>query len=150
MVLITDGEDNEGDPLSQAQKAAGEGVIIYTLGIGAKGGVPIPLSSNAGGVVYKKDRNGNPVLTTLNEDVLEEIAASTGGKYFHSTGSGLELDRIYGEINKLDKKELQSRQFGRYSEQFMWPLGLALLLLTAEYFISSRRRKKLTWDGRFE
>jgi Ca-activated chloride channel family protein len=101
-------------------------------------------------VVYKKDRSGNTVLTTLNEEILADIAAATKGKYFHSTGSGLELNRIYTEINKLEKKDLKSREFGRYKEQFVWPLGFALFLLIFEYFLSSRRKKKRTWDGRFE
>jgi Ca-activated chloride channel family protein len=148
-VLITDGEDNAEDPVAEAKKGAAEGVIIYCLGIGTKGGVPIPLKKRAGGVVYKKDKSGNTVLTTLNEEVLAEIALATGGKYFHSTGAGLELDRIYQEINKLEKKELKSLEFNRYKEQFMWPLAFALALLIFEYFLSARRKKKKTWDGRF-
>jgi len=149
IVLITDGEDNADDPEGEAKKAAEEGIIIYSLGIGTKGGVPIPIGHTAGGVVYKKDRSGNTVLTVLNESLLEDLADLTNGKYFHSTGSGLELDRIYREINKLEKRELKTKRFNRQKEQYMWPLSAALLLLLTEYFLSSRRKKKLRWDGRF-
>lgn len=150
LILITDGEDNLEDPVAEAEKARAQGVIIYTLGIGTKGGVPIPLGDQGGGVVYKKDEGGNTVLTTLNEEVLTRVAEAADGRYFHSTGAGLELDRIYNEIEKLDKKDLKAEEFSRYNEQFMWPLGLALLLLFIEHLLSSRRRRKLTWDGRFE
>lgn len=150
LVLITDGEDNLEDPVDEAKKAAAEGVIIYALGIGTRGGVPIPVAKQAGGVVYKKDGAGNTVLTSLNEEMLDRVASAAGGKYFHSTGAGLELDRIYAEIEKMEKKELQAEEFDRYNEQFMWPLAAALLLLILEYFTSSRRKRKLTWDGRFE
>ncbi|OGS37730.1 MAG: hypothetical protein A2293_09800 [Elusimicrobia bacterium RIFOXYB2_FULL_49_7] len=150
MVLITDGEDNLEDPVSEAEKAKSTGVIIYTLGIGTQGGVPIPLQRRGDDVIYKKDLSGNTVLTTLNEDVLYKVADATGGKYFHSTGSGLELERIYQEIEKLDKKDLKSEEFDRYNEQFMWPLGLGLILLLLEFFLSSRKKAKTAWGGRFE
>jgi len=150
IILITDGEDNEGSPVDEAKKAAEEGVVVFTLGIGTKGGVPIPMEKSGGNIIYKKDESGNTVLTTLNEDVLEDVAAAAGGRYFHSTGSGLELDRIYEEINKIEKKELQAQIFGRYNEQFGWPLAVALFLLLLEYFLSSRKRKSVVWEGRFE
>jgi Ca-activated chloride channel homolog len=150
IILITDGEDNEGSPVEEAKKASEEGVVVFTLGIGTKGGVPIPMEKAGGNIVYKKDQGGNTVLTTLNEEVLEEVASAAGGRYFHSTGSGLELDRIYEEINKIEKKELQAQIFGRYNEQFGWPLAVALILLWVEYFLSSRKKKNTVWEGRFE
>jgi Ca-activated chloride channel family protein len=149
LVLITDGEDNTGDPVAAAKKSREEGVVIFTLGIGGKSGVPIPVQKHEGNIVYKKDASGNTVLTTLNEETLESIADATGGRYFHSTGSGLELDRIYGEINKIEKKELKAEEFNRLQEQFMWPLALGLLFLILEFFIPSHRREKRT-EGRFE
>jgi Ca-activated chloride channel family protein len=149
LVLITDGEDNEGDPVAAAKKAREQGVIIFTLGIGTKGGVPIPVEKNAGDRVYKKDEAGNTVLTTLNEETLESIADAAGGRYFHSTGGGLELDRIYAEINKIEKKELKAEEFDRLQERFSWPLGLAFLFILAEFFVPSWRREKRT-EGRFE
>ncbi|MFH0921871.1 MAG: VWA domain-containing protein [Fibrobacterota bacterium] len=149
LVLITDGEDNEGDVVAAAKKAREEGVVIFALGIGSKGGVPIPLDKRSGSIVYKKDRDGNTVLTTLNEETLESVADATGGRYFHSTGGALELDRIYGEISRIEKKELKAEEFNRLQEQFMWPLALGLLLLAAEFFVPARRRKNRA-EGRFE
>jgi len=149
VVLITDGEDNYEEPLAEAKKAAAEGLIVYCLGIGSPGGVPIPINRSSGGIVYKKDSQGNTVLTSLNEETLVKIAEATGGAYFHSTGSGLELARIYGEISKLEKKELKNELFGRYLEQFMWPLGLAILLMLVEFFLPGRK-KPVIQEGRFE
>jgi len=149
IVLITDGEDNEGSPVAAAKKAREEGVIIFALGIGTQGGVPIPLNKRDGNITYKKDESGNTVLTTLNEETLEGVADATGGRYFHSTGGGLELERIYDEISKIEKKELKAEEFNRLQEQFLWPLGLALFFLVAEFFVNSRRREKRT-EGRFD
>jgi Ca-activated chloride channel family protein len=112
--------------------------------------VPIPLAKEGDNVVYKKDNAGNTVLTSLNNEVLERVASAAGGKYFRSTGAGLELDRIYAEIEKMEKKELKAEEFDRYNEQYLWPLSVAFMLLLIEYFMSSRRKRKLTWDGRFE
>jgi len=150
IVLITDGEDNVENPIEEAKKAAQEGAVIYTLGIGTRGGVPIPMEKNGSAVVYKKDNSGNTVLTSMNEEVLEEIATTANGRYFHSTGGGLELNRIYDEINRIEKKEIKAQIFGRYNEQFSWPLGAALVLLVLEYFLSSRKKRKKDWEGRFE
>lgn len=150
IILITDGEDHSGKAEKIAKKAAEEGIIIYCLGIGSGSGVPIPIGTNSSGVVYKKDRSGNIVLTSLDENLLQDIAITTNGKYFHSTGGALELERIYTAINEMEKKEMESKFVSHYNEQFMWPIGIALLLLILEFFISGRRKKKLHWTGRFQ
>lgn len=149
LVLITDGEDHEGNAVEEAEAAAEEGVVIYTLGIGSEAGVPIPVRDRAGNVTYKKDRAGNVVMTRLDASTLEKIALVSGGKFFRSTTGGLELDRIYKQIRKMEKKELESKHFTQYEDRFQWPLIIAVLLLIAEFFVSDRRRKKLRWDGRF-
>lgn len=150
IILITDGEDNVENPVEEAKKANEEGITIFTLGIGTKGGVPIPMSKDGSNITYKKDASGNTVLTTINEEVLEDVAAAANGRYFHSTGGGLELDRIYDEINKIEKKELKAQTFGRYNEQFVWPLSIAFILLLVEFVLSSRKKKSNVWEGRFE
>jgi Ca-activated chloride channel family protein len=149
LILITDGEDNVEDPVSEAKKAAEEGIIIFALGIGTQGGVPIPVQRQGTQVVYKKDNSGNTVLTSINDEVLEKVAEAAGGRYFRSTGRGLELDRIYAEIDKLEKQEMKGRLFSRYHEQYEWPLAFALLLLIIEFLIPARRVRRQAWEGRF-
>ncbi|MBL8025898.1 MAG: VWA domain-containing protein [Fibrobacteres bacterium] len=149
LILITDGEDNVENPVDEAKKASEEGIVIFALGIGTQGGVPIPLSRQGTQITYKKDESGNTVLTSINDEILEEVAAAAGGRYFRSTGRGLELDRIYSEIEKMEKQEMKGQMFNRYHEQFKWPLALAILLLILEFMIPGRRIRKQQWEGRF-
>ena len=149
LVLISDGEDQEGDAAAAAKKAADEGIIIYTIGVGSESGVPIPMKKSGGNVVYKKDRSGNLVMTRLNSVMLEKIAIEGKGHYFHA-GSNLELSRIIGEIASMEKKDLGASKITTYEERYQIPLLLALLLLLIEFFIPERIRRKKEWKGRFE
>jgi Ca-activated chloride channel family protein len=149
LILITDGEDHEGNAVEEAEKAAKEGIVIYTLGIGSDAGVPIPVHDASGNVNYKKDREGNVVMTRVDVASLERIALVTNGKAYQSTSGGLELERIYKEIRKMEKREMESKHFTQFEDRYQWPLGIALILLILEYFVSERQRKKLRWDGRF-
>ena len=142
MILLTDGEDHEADPLSAAKEAKAQGVIIYTIGIGSKKGEPIPIMNNDGDLKgYKKDRQGEVVLSRLDDTVLQKIALLTGGKYYNATASDFELDRIYDEINRMEKKDLSSRLFTQYENRFQYFLGIALILLCIEFSIGDRKRR---------
>jgi len=144
MVLITDGEvTHDEDPLKMAEAAEREGVIIYTVGIGSSKGVPIPIFDERGVQTgFKKDRNGEVVVTKLDEITLEKIALQTGGKYFRASSGEAELDRIYDAIAGMEKKDLASLKYSQYEDRFQWPLGFSLLLLAIEHHISERRRMK--------
>lgn len=142
IILLTDGEDHEADPLSAAKEAKAQGVIIYTIGIGSKKGEPIPIMDNDGELKgYKKDRQGEVVLSRLDDTVLQKIALLTGGKYYNATASDFELDRIYDEINRMEKKDLSSRLFTQYEDRFQYFLGIALILLCIEFSIGDRKRR---------
>jgi Ca-activated chloride channel family protein len=143
LVLITDGEvTNDEDPLKMAEAAEREGVVIYTVGIGSPQGVPIPEYNERGVQTgFKKDRNGEVVVTKLDEVTLEKIALQTGGKYYRASSAESELDRIYDAIAAMEKKDLASLKFSQYEDRFQWPLGMALLLLVIEWHISERRVK---------
>ncbi|MFP4163085.1 MAG: VWA domain-containing protein [Chitinispirillaceae bacterium] len=149
LVILSDGEDHEGDVVQAAKAAAEENVIVYTIGIGSKKGVPIPINSNSNNVRYKKDRSGNLVMTRLNPLVLEKIALETNGKYFHA-GTDLDLSKIYNEIAKMEKNEFGMSKTISYEEQYQIFLLIALIFLIAEFFVSERARKKTVWKGRFE
>ncbi len=150
LILITDGEDHAGEPLKAAEIAEKEGVVIYTVGIGSVQGVPIPIYNEAGrNVGYKKDRNNQVVTSKLDEVTLEKIALQTGGKYYRASGGESELKKIYEEISKMEKKELASLKFSQYEDRFQYVLIFSIILLTAEVFISERRKVKEVWRGRF-
>ncbi|MBI4169592.1 MAG: VWA domain-containing protein [Acidobacteria bacterium] len=141
LVLITDGEDHEGDVQAAARAAAADGVTIYTVGVGGPGGEPIPLRNARGEVVgYKEDRESRKVTSRLGESVLESIALATGGKYFRSTPEGIELRRVYEEIAAMDQKSLTGRLHTAYEERYQIPLVVAILLLGLEAALSDRRR----------
>ncbi|MBN1130357.1 MAG: VWA domain-containing protein [Chitinispirillaceae bacterium] len=149
LVLISDGEDHEGNAIEAAKEAATEGVIIYTVGMGSESGVPIPLSKGGGNVVYKKDRNDNLVMTRLDPVTLEKIAIEGRGRYFHA-GTDLDLTRIISEIEKMEKKELGSSRLNMYEERYQIFLFIAVILLLVEFFIPQRVRRTEEWKGRFE
>lgn len=126
IVLITDGEDHEGDPLAAAKAAAAEGVKLYTVGIGGAQAVPIPLRGPRGELLgYKKDRAGNNVFTHLNDTALREMAAAAGGVYAAS-GGGLDISPVIDAIGKDEKGEIADTRFTIYEERFQIPLALAL------------------------
>jgi Ca-activated chloride channel family protein len=149
MVLLTDGEDHSGRAEKMAEEAAKEGVIIYTVGIGLPSGVPIPLKDAQGNVTYKKDRDGNVVTTKLDEVLLQKIALATGGKYYHADPGRFELGDVLREIEKMEKRELDSEKLNQYEDRFQIPLGIALVLLIAEMLVSDRRKRRKEWEGRF-
>jgi Ca-activated chloride channel homolog len=149
LIMITDGEDHEGNAVEAAKAAAAEGVIIYTVGVGSERGEPIPLSKGGGNVVYKKDKDGNLVMTRLDPVTLEKIAIEGHGKYFHA-GTDLDLTRVIAEIEKMEKKALGSSRLNIYEERYQIFLFIAILLLVVEFFIPQRVRRKKEWKGRFE
>jgi Ca-activated chloride channel family protein len=150
MILITDGEDHESDPIEVAKEAEQEGIIIFTVGIGSAQGVPIP-QYNRSGVQsgFKRDRSGSVVTTKLDVLTLQKIAYQTGGKYYLASSGEAELDEIYEEISQMEKKELVSKQFSQYEDRFQIFLVIGLIFLLLEIFIPERKRIKYEWRGRF-
>ena len=149
LILISDGEDHQGQAVEAAKAAAQEGIVIYTVGVGSESGVPIPMSRGGNNVIYKKDKSGNLVMTRLNPMILEKIAVEGRGKYFHA-GTDLDLTVIAGEIARMEKKDLGMSHLTVYEERYQIFLAIALLLLIVEFFISERIRRKQEWKGRFE
>jgi len=143
LVLITDGEDHEGDVAAAAGAAAAEGITIYTVGVGSPGGEPIPLRNARGEIIgYKEDREHRKVTSRLGESDLEAVAQATGGRYFRSTPEGLELHRVYEEISRMDQRTLSGRTMTAYEERYQLPLGAAILLLLIEAALGERRRAR--------
>jgi len=142
LILITDGEDHETDPIEAAEKAGKEGVLIYTIGLGSSQGVPIPLYDRFGRQTgFKKDNQGNVVTTRLDMETLEKIAFLTGGKYHQASNGETELKAIYDEVSALEKKELVSRQFAQYEDRFQSLLVAAILMMIVGMLIPVRNKK---------
>lgn len=139
LVVMTDGEDAETDPVSAAQEAADQGVLIYTIGFGTPEGDQVPETDQNGNVVgVKRDEQGNPVISRMDEATLQKIAQVGGGKFLRATPAGSELDSLLAEIDGLQKAEIQSQMAVRRTERFQWFLALALLALVAAELISDR------------
>lgn len=151
LIVITDGEDHEGEIDAAVESANEAGIRIYTVGVGSPDGVPIPEFDNQGRRSgYKRDENGEVVTTRLDEATLQMIARQTGGRYLRVTPGENELERLTDEIAGMGGREFEARQVTQYEEQFQIFLGFALVLLLAEILVSERRRPKKEWIGRFE
>ena len=142
MIIITDGENHEDDPLAAAAEAARAGIVIHTVGIGSTEGVPVPVHTG-GRKEYLKDNEGNTVITKLDEETLKKIAISTSGTYVRAGMSSLGLDEIYNEIRKMNKQDLESRIYTEYNDQFRIFVIAALIFLFAEFIIMDRKNRKL-------
>ncbi len=140
IIAITDGEDHEGDVEKAVENALSRDIKIYTIGLGSQGGVPIPIYNNGSQLVgFKKDREGNTVLTKLDEEVLKRIAIDGNGKYFRGTNYEDHLDKIYTELSELEQTEFGVKKVTDYEDRFYFFLIPALILLVLEFFISEKK-----------
>lgn len=142
MIIITDGENHEDDPLKSAEEASSAGIVIHTVGIGSSNGVPIPMVVN-GKKDYLKDHDGNIVVTKLDEDILKKIALSTNGNYVRASNSNIGLDEIYDQIKKMKKQDLESTMYTEYNDQFQIFAAIAFFLLIADFMIMERKNRRL-------
>jgi Ca-activated chloride channel family protein len=141
IILITDGENHDDAAVETAKEIAAQGIRIYTVGIGSPQGVPIPMIDKFGRKVFKTDKDGNVVVTKLNEKTLQEIAMIGNGTYVRATNSGIGLNLIYDELNKLDKKEIESKIYAEYENYFQPFIAIGILLLFIEVLIPLRKSK---------
>lgn len=148
LVIITDGEETEGDAFTAAGEAAKKGVRIYTIGMGSPIGVPIPLYGAGGQQTdFKRDASGSVVVTKLDESTLEKVAAAGDGTYFRATNTQDELDEIYKSINALQKREFGVKQFTDFEDRFQFFIAVGILLLIVELLLSE---KSLQWLAKWD
>lgn len=140
IIAITDGEDHEGDVEKAVENAVSREIKIYAIGLGSQAGVPIPVYNNRNQLVgFKKDRDGNTVLTKLDEEVLKRIAIDGNGKYFRGTNYEDHLDKIYTELSELEQTEFGVKKVTDYEDRFYYFLIPALILLVLEFFVSEKK-----------
>jgi Ca-activated chloride channel family protein len=137
IVIITDGENHEDDPVASAARAAEEGVRVFTIGVGSEGGTYIPLQEGG----YMTDEEGNNVLTRLDAGVLQEVASAGNGIYVQSTNWEFGLTPIIDEIQKMEDKVTTTVAYEEYEELFMYFLAMALSFFVIEMLIGDRRSK---------
>lgn len=143
LIIMTDGEDHETDPLGAAQTAVDEGILIYTIGFGTAEGAPVPVTDQWGNTIgYKQDAQGNTAISRLDETVLQELAQIGNGRYFQASADGSELDALLTEIDHLQRTQLGSRTDVTYIERYQGFLLLAIALLIAAELIPDRIRQQ--------
>lgn len=144
IVIISDGENHEDDAVGAASNASRQGVRVCTIGMGLPEGSPIPDGPRGG---YKRDRDGNVVMTHLNEQMLRDIAKAGDGVYVRAGNVNSGLSDITRLIAGLDKEEFGEAQFAAYESRYMYPLGAALVCLLLELLLFERRNRKFNLDN---
>jgi Ca-activated chloride channel homolog len=144
LILISDGEFLDGDPIQAAKKAKQDNIAIYTIGIGSPSGEPIPIKDEKGNFALKKDNANNIIISKLNTDSLKQISEITGGRFFLSNNSQLAMDELYKQIYILEKKELEQGAYLRHKDQYQIFLLLAFIFLFFELLIFERKNKGKT------
>lgn len=145
IILITDGEAHDDKALAVAERAKQEGVIVCCIGIGTPEGTALKINGE-----FVEDEDGKMVVTKLNEQLLSDIAMTTGGIYIRSTNASFGLEEVVAELDKLESTEITHRNFEEYDEQYMWFLGVALMLLVVEFVVLGRRNPLLKGVTLFE
>ena len=149
-ILVSDGEDHQGEAIDLAKQAKDLGIIIHTLGVGTPAGAPIPVYDAKGNrQEFKKNNKGNVVTSTLNEFTLNEIARVTGGIYLRVENQVNAIVPLLKEIDQMEKRELKSHVFSQYEDRYQVFLIIGLLLFLAEFVIPTRTKKEMVWEGRF-
>ena len=140
IIIITDGENHDEKAIESAKKSNELGIIIHTLGMGLSKGGPIPIYNNYGTQNgFRKDREGNTIVSKLNENLLIQIANAGQGKYIRANNSKAGLSTLFTEINKMEKKEIGTMIFTEYKDRFQLFLIIALVLLIFDLFLLERK-----------
>lgn len=139
--MISDGENHEDDPVAAATEAAKMGIKVYTIGVGSPEGQPIPVNGG-----YLKDKDGNIVVTKLDEKTLKDVAGAGNGAYIHAGNDEFGLNPIIDDIKKMEGEEFSSQVFEAFEEQYMYFFGIALALLVLEFLVGDRKAKRQLFE----
>jgi Ca-activated chloride channel family protein len=140
IILVTDGEDHEGSVLEEAKLAAEQGITLFTLGLGSPNGVPVPVYKDGVLDGYRKDAQGNTVLSAMNPQLLTSVAEATGGKFYLSQNLSTAMQRILGEIRKQKTGKRAVFSSDQAEDQYQWFALIALALLALERMIPYRSK----------
>jgi Ca-activated chloride channel homolog len=143
IIVITDGENHEDDAIEMAKLAKESDIIVHTIGMGLPQGGPIPINNSYGQKDFKRDQKGEVIVTKLDENMLQQIAAAGGGEYVRANNTEAGINNIFDEINKMEKSELESRVYTDYNDQFFYFIAVAFALLLIEFVVMERKNKLL-------
>ncbi len=143
IVVITDGENHEDDAIGSAKTANENGIVVHAIGMGLPQGGPIPVYSGGGQKDFMRDREGNVIITRLDEKMLQDIALSGSGTYVRANNTEVGINKIFDEVSKMEKTELETRTYSDYNDQFIYFYIVALVLLAIEFLIMERKNKLL-------
>jgi Ca-activated chloride channel family protein len=141
LIVITDGENHEDDAIGAAQKASDKGIIIHTIGMGSSGGGPIPVYENGNMSGYRKDNQGNVIMTKLDAKTLQQIAAVGKGEFVFADVADVNLSDLIDKISTMEKDEYGTKKFTDFDDKFQFFLSIALMFLTIEFFISDIKNR---------
>ena len=139
LIIISDGEDHSDVASSVAEEASDEGIRILTIGVGDVKGGRIPIKRNGVLLNYKKDNQGETVITKLNEETLKDIADEANGAYINGNNTADVIKEIKDILNKMDKTEFEAKEFADYKDQFQWFLGFGVFFLFLDIFFLERK-----------
>ena len=139
LCILSDGEDHEVERQNLLELAERSGITIITIGLGSVKGAPIPIKENNIVKSYKKDENGDVVVTKLNTQLLNTIANSSSGFYIEGVNTELVVEEIAKRLKEMDKKEFESKQFVAYKDQFQWFISFAILFLSLELLVFEKK-----------
>lgn len=143
IIVITDGENHEDDAIEMAKLAAENEIVVHTIGMGLPQGGPIPVVNAYGQKDFRRDKSGQVVVTRLDENMLQQIAAAGNGKYIRANNTEVGINNIFDEISKMEKSELESKVYSDYNDQFYYFIAIALALIALEYLILERKNNLL-------
>lgn len=141
IIIITDGENHEDDPVAAAKQAAEAGIRVFTIGVGSPEGKPIPFKGE-----LLKDKNGEIVVSRLDEDVLKKVAEAGDGVYVRAGNSEFGLNPIVQSIKKMDEEKFSSVVFEEFDEQYMYFFAIALIFFVIEMLIGERKPARKLFD----
>jgi Ca-activated chloride channel family protein len=140
LFVISDGEDHNENTTDLTAETNNNAIKVYTIGVGTKKGGPIPIKIN-GNIRYKKDQDGNMVITQLHDEVLKEIAQKGNGQYVDGNKAKEAIAFAEELITNADKKEFETKEFSDYKDQFQWFIGLGLLMILLDVFLLEKKTK---------
>jgi len=143
LIIISDGENHEDDAIEMAKQALEKGITVHTVGIGLPRGAPIPIYSG-GQKTYREDNKGQTIISKLDETMLRRIANAGEGVYIRSTDTRVGLDKLFDEINKMEKQEMESKVYSDYDERFQYVFGIGLFILLLDFIILERKNRWLS------
>ena len=143
IIVITDGENHEDDAVGAAKEALEKKIVVHTIGMGLPQGAPIPIGGAEGSRDFLKDKSNNIVVTKLDEPMLTQIATAGGGTYIRANNAEVGLNNLFNEIEKMEKSEMDLREYSEYNDQFPLFLTLAFVMILIDFMILDRKNKWL-------